>query len=115
MTTMTYRLGDTGTLGYLPDQNADGTPFLLQGYGLRLRIATGSGYVTLPGRRETGQTVMVGGVEMTADVAAFEVSPALIDLPPRLYRIAVEYDDSTEDGWREFAESEDHYLNVEKF
>lgn len=115
MTTMTYRLGDTGRLGYLPDPNPDGTPYGLVGYGLRLRIQTGSGHVTIPGRVVQGQAVMVDGTEATADVAEFEVTPELIDLPPRLYRIAVEYDDSTADGWREFDDTEEHYLNVEKF
>ena len=115
MATMHYRLGDISRLGYIPDPNPDGTPVSLDGYGLRMRIDTIAGYVTIPGTVMQDQVAMIDGQQRTVDVASFEISPLVLDVPPRLYRIAVEFDDSTADGWREFADSEDHYLNVEKF
>ena len=112
MPTIDYRLGDTGVLGFAAT-NPDGSNMDLAGLGLRMRIATTDGYITLPAIADADEVIMVGGeVRQGAAVVAVPVADDAIMLTPRLYRFAIECNDGT--GWRAMSD-DDHFLNVVRF
>lgn len=108
MTTITYNLGEPGTLG-LPADDFDGRPMDLAGLALRLVIYRGGDDLILPGYATTGELAVIDGGEINhPSIIAFDFTPAVM-LTPRAHPCAVQINDGT--GWRTLPGSE-FVLNV---
>lgn len=91
MTTIAFKPGAAEPLALRPN-GPDGLPAPLPGTALELRIQAGTACITLPG-------------VLIAD--AHEVDLNALDLPPRLYRASIYYDEGAGMRWRS-----DLYLNI---
>ena len=111
MSTIVYRAGESGTLGFPVDQ-VDGTPMPLDGLGIQLVIYLPGADLIVHGHASSGEIVpQYGDPKDHPSIASFDATPENFPQLPRAYRAVLQINDGS--GWQTLA-GHDHIIEVRR-
>lgn len=98
MGTVTYRLGESGELGF-PVDDPFGVPMPSAGLAARMVVERDGPDLIVMGRWSSGEIAVDRNDLTHPSIMTFDVTPATFPLPPRVHRAVLQVDDGVH-GWR---------------
>lgn len=98
MSTVLYRSGEAGTLGF-PIDDPTGRPMPTAGLAARMIVYCDGPDLVVPGRWSSGELLIDGRRLDHPSIMAFDIDQATIPLRPRLYKAVLQINDGAQ-GWQ---------------